>query len=168
MSELTRLATSPLATQARDSRLEITIDGVPTYWRRPLSAVVPAFLTFTRGPRAYLQLWHAKESVLLQFVRNPGDRWAFFRSVSEPAAVVQALPFSAFLLPEGEAPASTAQLDALRRMLQLPVDHPLPSLHSYTATRLLNRLLLEPALVRLRAEHINARLGAQVSTPKTI
>lgn len=155
LAALGRLATTSLAQQARDTRLEISLDGVPTYWRRPVSAVVPAFQVFSRGDKAHLQIWHRKDQALLQFLRGPDSRWALDRRITAAADMIPMMPVSAFVLPEGEAEATPAQLEALRRMLQLSSEQKLPRLHRLAATRLLDRLLLEPALVRLRAAHLD-------------
>lgn len=140
-----------LAAQAQDVRQTVMIGGVPTYWSPPFVAEAPPYITTMSEGIKRLFLVDPK-TLNVALYEGGGDLWQRRVLTQQPEMILAALPRRALSMPAGDEVASARQLATLRKVLDLPVDHELPILHSAAVSLVIDRVVLTKALMPIAAD----------------
>ncbi|MBA4138216.1 MAG: hypothetical protein C0518_12945 [Opitutus sp.] len=81
-----------------------------------------------------------------------GDLWRRRAIIRDTDRILALLPKRALVAASSEMSASAKQISALRKVLEIPAERSLPSLHCAMASRLLDRVLFDRHLVDLVAD----------------
>jgi hypothetical protein len=152
MEALQKLSNTPdFADQDAKCRIPIEIGSFRTYWQKGVSPSSPPFIaTASQGAR-YVLVYLSIARAVAVFERC--GRLLTRRAVlTDPTEMLAVLPDRALdSEPEAKA-ASERQIDTLRKVLDIPADKELPRVSATMCSRIIDRVLTEKSLARMRAE----------------
>lgn len=150
LKELRRIESIPdLADQDRESRVPIMIRGLSTYWSQGLCAETPHFVQHAIGLTKRIHLIDTASSTVGVYDRTGKDSWERRAILEKPEEIGASLPRKALNGGAIGEPASANQIATVRRLLDLPPDRPMPPLSAITASRILDRIVSEKAVIEL-------------------
>jgi hypothetical protein len=155
--ELERLQKIDLAEQNKGNRIPITIGDVNTYWSRGISKTSDAFLESSTGPSTGIKRLHiylAGEGIVGVYEKRERNIWErrALLPISNPERILASLPKKALIAETSILLATPAQLNVIRKNLELSVDASLSPMTAASVSRMIDRLTVEKDLVELQLD----------------
>jgi len=153
LQELRRLETIPdYADQDRNCRVPVMIQDLTTYWSKGLCADTPLFVQHAIATTKRLHLVDTASSVVGVYDRTERNTWERRALLEDPDEIAASLPNKALNGGAMGDPASVKQIAAIRKLLDMPAERPIPLLSALSASRILDRIVTEKAVKELAAD----------------
>jgi hypothetical protein len=153
LQELGRIETIPnFADQDRESSVMVMIRDLATYWAKGLGAETPLFVQHTAGVTKRVHLIDSASLMVAVYDCTGKDTWERRAILEDPEVIRASLPKRALSNASLGQPASLKQIAAVRKLLELPADRPMPALSAMSASRIMGRIVAENSVKELAAD----------------
>ena len=148
--------------QDANTRVPIEIGAFTTFWCKGLVPTSPPFLVTANQGVRYLLVYIERGKAIAVY-ENCGKTWTRRALLTAPTEMLAVLPQRAFQADLESKPASEKQIVTLKKFLDAAADRKFPELSARACSRLLDRLIVERALAKLKDDI--AACAAEVDGP---